>query len=152
MLYMIFHALRKCFQNRFISFNLNLGGLSFIVCNILYFKAYLGYLFTKFFVVRLILHKHCKIPLFSRQENVNAKWVSPALNVKRNVLQIVGEKLARTLATVLLVPSVILEMEIALKNAHQDLPGPIVIKVCKLSLFKKEQIISHSLELVSPSE
>lgn len=44
---------------------------------------------------------------------MNAKWVSPALNVKQNVLQIVGEKLARKLATVLLVPFVIQKMEIA---------------------------------------
>lgn len=82
-------------------------------CKILYFKVYFGYFFAKLLVVRLILYKHCKIPLFSRQENVNAKWVSPALNVKQNVLQIVGEKLARKLATVLLVPSVIQKMEIA---------------------------------------
>ena len=65
------------------------------------------------FILRLILDKHCNIPLFSRQENVNAKWVSLDLNVKQNVLQIVGEKLARTLATVPLVPSVIPAMEIA---------------------------------------
>lgn len=149
---MIFCALQKCLQNSFTSFNSNLGGLSFIFGKVLYFKAYLGYLFTKLFLVRLIHHKHCKIPLFSRQENVNAKWVSPALNVKRNVLQIVGEKHARKLATVLLVPSAIREMEIAWKNAHQDLTEPIVIKVCEPSLFLKEQIISHSLELVSPSE
>lgn len=134
-----------CLQNIFIWINLNLGGLSFIFRKIFYFKVYFRYFFAKLLVIRLIPYKHCKIPLFSRQENVNAKWVSPALNVKQNVLQIVGEKLARKLATALLVPSVIQKMEIAWKNAHQDLMGLIVIKVCKPSLFIKEQIISHSL-------
>lgn len=57
--------------------------------------------------------KNIRRNAIQRQGNVNVKWVSPVQNVKLNVLQTGGEKLVRILATAPLVPSVILEMEIA---------------------------------------
>lgn len=57
------------------------------------------------------VYRNIRRSAIPRQANVNVKLVSPALNAKWNVHQIGGEKLAKILATVPQVPSVILEME-----------------------------------------
>lgn len=54
---------------------------------------------------------HCNITLFFRQGNVNAKWVSPGLNVKQFVHQTAMVKPVRMHATVYQGLFATLEME-----------------------------------------